>query len=105
MAVGTVLFSINMTPYTSYVGLLLMGFCAAPIFPCMISQTVARVGKKYAIHAIGFQMSAAVTGAMSLPFLSGLIGGEFGLTSLSVTFLVYALLLFGLFQIILKRGS
>ncbi|BDX03575.1 MFS transporter [Marinomonas pontica] len=105
VAVGTVLFSINMTPYTSYVGLLLMGFCAAPIFPCMISQTVARVGKKYAIHAIGFQMSAAVIGAMSLPFLSGLIGGEFGLTYLSVTFLVYALLLFGLFQIILKRGS
>ncbi|MFQ3186230.1 MAG: hypothetical protein ACI8Q3_001259 [Marinomonas primoryensis] len=69
----------------------------------MISQTAIRVGKRYSAHAIGFQMSAAVTGAMTLPFLSGLIGGHYGLAWLSVTFLFYALLLFGLFQLILRR--
>ncbi|NLQ16665.1 MFS transporter [Marinomonas sp. M1K-6] len=104
VALGTLLFTFSMTPYTSYLGLALMGFCAAPIFPCMISQTATRVGRRYSVHAIGFQMSAAVTGAMTLPFLSGLIGGEFGLTSLSVSFLVYALVLLGLFQIIVKRA-
>lgn len=104
MAFGALFFTFSMTPYASYLGLALMGFCAAPIFPCMISQTAARVGKHYSVHAIGFQMSAAVLGAMTLPFLSGLIGGQFGLTSLSISFLAYALALFGLFHSILKRS-
>ncbi|RBP83617.1 MFS transporter [Marinomonas rhizomae] len=104
VAVGAFSFAISVTPYTSYLGLALMGFCAAPIFPCMISQTAIRVGKKHSVHAIGFQMSAAVCGAMSLPFLSGLIGGHFGLTSLAISFLFYAVLLFGLFHVILKRA-
>lgn len=100
---GVVLFNINITPYTSYAGLALVGFCAAPIFPCMISQTVVRVGKSYSIHAIGFQVSAAVMGGMTLPVISGLVGEHFGLHWLSVTFLIYALGLFGLFHLISKR--
>ena len=105
IALGALSFTMSMTSYTSYFGLALMGFCSAPIFPCMISQTATRVGKKYFVHAIGFQMSAGVFGAMTLPFLSGLIGGHFGLTSLTISFLFYAVLLFGLFHIILRRAS
>ena len=82
-----------------------MGFCAAPIFPCMISQTATRVGKNYPVHAIGLQMSAAVFGAMTLPFLSGLIGEQLGLTFLTVSFLLYAVLLFGLFHRILRHTA
>lgn len=103
VAFGVVLFNINITPYTSYAGLALVGFCAAPIFPCMISQTVVRVGKSYSTHAIGFQVSAAVMGGMTLPVISGLVGEHFGLHWLSVTFLIYALGLFGLFHLISKR--
>jgi fucose permease len=103
VVLGALSFALNISPYTSYLGLIIMGFSAAPIFPCMISQTAIRVGKRYSAHAIGFQMSAAVIGAMTLPFFSGLIGGHYGLTALSMTFLLYALLLFGLFQRILKR--
>ena len=102
VVLGALSFTASVTPYASYLGLVLMGFSAAPIFPCMISQTAIRVGKRYSAHAIGFQMSAAVTGAMTLPFLSGLIGGHYGLVWLSVTFLFYALLLFGLFLLILR---
>ncbi|ETX10795.1 hypothetical protein MUS1_12525 [Marinomonas ushuaiensis DSM 15871] len=100
---GVVLFNINITTYTSYLGLALVGFCAAPIFPCMISQTVIRVGKSYSTHAIGFQVSAAVMGGMTLPVISGLVGEYFGLHWLSVTFLIYALGLFWLFHLISKR--
>ncbi|WP_111638390.1 MFS transporter [Marinomonas shanghaiensis] len=104
VSLGALFFTVSITPYTSYFGLALMGFCAAPIFPCMISQTAIRVGKSYSVHAIGFQMSAAVMGAMTLPFLSGLIGGQFGLTFLSMSFLTYALALFVLFHLILRRA-
>ncbi|QUX96715.1 MFS transporter [Marinomonas sp. CT5] len=105
VVLGALSFSLNIATYMSYLGLALMGFCAAPIFPCMISQTVTRVGKKYSVHAIGFQMSAAVFGAMTLPFFSGLIGEQFGLTFLAVSFLFYAVLLFSLFHIILRRAA
>jgi len=103
VAFGVILFNINITPYTSYAGLALVGFCAAPIFPCMISQTVVRVGKSYSTHAIGFQVSAAVMGGMTLPVISGLVGEQFGLHWLSITFLIYALGLFWLFHLISKR--
>jgi fucose permease len=103
VVIGVVLFNINITPSTSYLGLVLVGFCAAPIFPCMISQTVIRVGKSYSTHAIGFQVSAAVMGGMTLPVISGLVGEQFGLHWLSVTFLVYALGLLVLFHFISKR--
>ncbi len=103
VVIGVVLFNINITPYTSHLGLVLAGFCAAPIFPSMISQTVIRVGKSYSTHAIGFQISAAVMGGMTLPVISGLVGEQFGLHWLSVTFLVYALGLLVLFHFISKR--
>jgi len=105
VAFGVVLFNISITPYTSYAGLTLVGFCAAPIFPSMISQTVVRVGKSYSTHAIGFQVSAAVMGGMTLPVISGLVGERFGLDWLSITFLIYALGLFGLFHLISKRTA
>ena len=105
LVLGTVSFSLSYHAYFSYLGLLLMGFCAAPIFPCMISQTAPRVGKAFAAHAIGFQMSAAVSGAMTLPFISGLLGEQFGLTALSISFVCYALVLLVLFLIILRKAQ
>lgn len=105
MVFGALLFTLNATPYMSYLGLVLIGFCAAPIFPCMISQTAKRVGKHYAIHAVGFQMSAGVIGAMTLPFLSGVLGDWLGLGFVSLTFVLYAIVLFGLFQWIVRQAA
>ncbi|MBJ7536698.1 MFS transporter [Marinomonas transparens] len=105
MVLGALSFCINTTPYASYLGLTLMGFCAAPLFPCMVSQTAKRMEKAYSTHAIGFQMSGAVLGAMSLPFLSGLLGESLGLTLLGVSFVFYALGLWGIFEIILIKSK
>ncbi|BFM49147.1 MFS transporter [Marinomonas sp. THO17] len=105
MVLGAFSFSLPYHAYYSYLGLMLMGFCAAPIFPCMISQTALRVGKPLAAHAIGFQMSAAVSGAMTLPFISGLLGELFGLTVLSISLLIYALVLLTLFVIIINKAD
>ncbi|WP_394178342.1 MFS transporter [Marinomonas posidonica] len=105
LVLGALSFTSSLHAYFSYFGLALMGFCAAPIFPCMISQTANRVGKKMATYAIGFQMSAAVTGAMTLPFLSGLMGEQFGLMFVSLSFFVYAAALLILFMVIIKRAN
>jgi fucose permease len=55
------------------VGLALMGFTLAPIFPLMISVTPLRVGKLAASHAIGFQIAASSLGGAGIPALAGIL--------------------------------
>lgn len=70
-------------PYTALVGLMLIGFGFAAIFPVLISQTPARVGREHAPNAIGFQIGIAGMGAFILPTLSGLLSVQFGLEIIS----------------------
>jgi fucose permease len=68
-------------------GLALLGFSLAPIFPLLISVTPTRLGQAQAVHAIGFQVSAACLGAAALPGAAGLLARWRGLDSIG-TFLV-----------------
>jgi fucose permease len=52
-------------------GLLLMGFWMAPLFPLLMTLTPRRVGTATSVHAIGFQVSAAVLGGAVLPGIGG----------------------------------
>lgn len=52
-------------------GLLLMGFRMAPLFPLLMSLTPRRLGTATAVHAVGFQVSAAVLGGAVLPGTAG----------------------------------
>lgn len=74
-------------------GLPLLGFFLAPIFPCLMAQTPARVGAGHAAHAVGFQVSAAMVGAVGLPGLAGLMVQGYGLESLGPLLLALALAL------------
>jgi len=60
-------------------GLALMGFTLAPIFPLMISVTPHRVGKHDASQAVGFQIAAAALGGAALPALAGILARRYGL--------------------------
>jgi fucose permease len=63
-------------------GLGLTGLALAPIFPCLMSRTPARLGEALAVHAIGFQVSAATVGAALLPALGGLLAEGWGLRAI-----------------------
>lgn len=52
-------------------GLQLMGFWMAPLFPLLMSLTPRRLGTATAVHAVGFQVSAAVLGGAVLPGIAG----------------------------------
>jgi fucose permease len=53
-------------PLAAPIGLAMMGFFLAPIFPLLIGETPRRVGVSRANHLIGFQIAAANIGAVSL---------------------------------------
>jgi fucose permease len=66
-------------PATSFIGLSGMGFCLAPIYPLLISETPKRLGPSRATVAIGFQVAAAYLGTAALPTLVGLLASRSGL--------------------------
>lgn len=68
--IGGVLYTSSSLPLT-IVGLMLMGFWMAPLFPLLMTLTPRRLGSAIAVHAVGFQVSAAVLGGAVLPWIAG----------------------------------
>jgi fucose permease len=91
--VGALLLWLNLLPLLSFVGLALIGFALAPIFPLLIAQTPGRLGAGHATHAIGFQIAAANVGSSLLPALAGMLAQGFGLEIIGPFVLALALLL------------
>jgi fucose permease len=52
--------------------LVLLAAALAPVYPTMMARTPARLGAAVAVHAIGFQVAAAMAGVAALPGLMGL---------------------------------
>jgi fucose permease len=90
--------------YLSLAGLGLLGFVLAPVFPLTISATPGRLGKGYAAHAIGFQVSAACVGGAALPAAGGLIASRYGLEAITTFQLAVALVLLVLHEVVLMRN-
>ncbi|TSC26840.1 MFS transporter [Corallococcus sp. Z5C101001] len=78
--VGVLLFTLPSVP--PVVGLVVLGFALAPIFPGLMSETPRRVGTDVSGHAVGFQVSAATMGVAALPSLAGFIAERWGLALL-----------------------
>jgi fucose permease len=73
--IGGVLYAIG--PYEiAVLGLLLLGFWMAPLFPLLMTLTPRRLGSATAVHAIGFQVSAAVLGGAVLPGIGGFLAAR-----------------------------
>jgi fucose permease len=78
--VGALLFAApGVPPPVGAVGLALLGFALAPIFPGLMAETPRRVGTQVAPHAVGFQVSAATLGVAVIPNVAGLVGERLGL--------------------------
>jgi fucose permease len=89
----------------AFVGLALLGLSLAPIYPLLISLTPGRVGRAYAAHAIGFQVSAAYLGAAALPGLAGVLARRVGLEVVGPMMLVAALALLALHEAVRWASS
>jgi fucose permease len=70
---GGILFWWNPFPLAGVLGVFVVGFAMAPVFPGLISSTSRRVGRVHAANTIGIQISAAGVGGALLPALAGLL--------------------------------
>lgn len=78
------------------IGLSLLGFSLAPMFPLLIGETPKRIGKRVADHLIGFQIAAANIGAVALVGAVGFgverYGFELVPIALVVAFIIFSVL-------------
>jgi fucose permease len=79
MLLGILLYWLNPINQVGFIGLAMIGFCVAPIFPVMIGLSPARFGAKNAPNAIGFQVASAYLGGSLIPALVGVAAVSFGL--------------------------
>lgn len=96
---GAVLLTLNLGDIPSFLGLIILGFALAPIFPLMMTATPQRLGAEHATNAIGFQVGAAGLGIAASPALAGVIAsttsleaiGPFLVASAALTLILYYL--------------
>lgn len=93
LVVGAVLMAPNLAPVVTLSGIAIAGFALAPVFPSLIALTPKRVGASHAPNAIGFQISAAMTGGALLPAFAGLMIDAFGVGFIPVIHVAEAALL------------
>jgi fucose permease len=101
MALGAALIWLDLTTLLSFLGLLVIGVAAAPIFPSLIATTPARLGAAHTANGIGFQVAAAVLGQSLLPSLIGVLAQALGLEIVGPVLLTAALLLLVVYEALL----
>jgi len=102
---ATVLVWVDAGPVATLVGLGLLGFALAPVFPMLIATTPARLGAEQATHAIGFQVSAACLGAAAMPALAGLVARWSGVHVIPTVLLANAIALVFILEAAGRPGS
>ena len=93
VTVGILFLALPFGTATTFVGLMLIGLGAAPVFPSFIHATAERFGETYAPDIVGYQMAGAYFGVLVLQPLAGQL---FARTSFG--FLPWVLLVFALSQ-------
>jgi len=92
-AAGAILFWWNPATWVGALGLLLIGFGLAPVFPTLVLLTPRRVGTGRSTAVVGYQLAAAAAGAALLPGIVGLLVNRYGLDAVAPALVVYAVVL------------
>src|SRR5688572_13775234 len=103
--VATVLVWADTGSVATLIGLGVLGFALAPVFPMLIASTPARLGAEQAAHAIGFQVSAACLGAAAMPALAGVIARQAGVNAIAAVLLANAIALIVILEAAGRPGS
>lgn len=95
----------NITDTIGFLGLALMGFALAPVFPLLVTATPERLGKENAANAIGFQVGAASLGIAVLPGLAGVLAERWTLEVTGPFLVTTSLLLFLLHEVLIVQDN
>ncbi len=100
---GSLLVALPQAP--AALGLAVLGFALAPIFPGLMTETPRRVGVEAAAHAVGFQVSAATLGVAVVPSVAGLLGEWLGLAAIPPLVVLCAVVLAVLHEVLVATAD
>jgi fucose permease len=103
MAVGALLVAVPGPRALAVLGLAVIGFAAAPVFPLLTLTTAERVGAAHADRAIGMQIAGAGLGGAVIPAGIGVLLSRTSMAVFGPALLVLSLLLLALYAA-LHRG-
>ena len=87
----------NPSDTVSLIGVAVVGFAIAPVFPALVSLTSDRVGAKHAANTIGMQISAAGLGGAVISSLAGVLARRISLEIIPVYLSSVAAVLLAIF--------
>lgn len=96
--VGALLMWWNPFPMIGLLGLPLVGFAFAPIFPALVGTTENRVGKRHMANTIGFQIGAAGLGMAVIPGFGGFVTSLISVEAITLLHLVGVVVLWIIFE-------
>jgi fucose permease len=87
----------NPSQTVSLIGIAIVGFSVAPIFPALVSTTRNRVAHKHVANTIGIQISAAGFGGTVMPTIAGILGRRISLEAIPVFLVVLIIVLIAVY--------
>lgn len=94
VVVGAFMLAWNPLPIIGSIGLIVIGFAEAPIFAMLMTTTPQRVGLEHAENGVSLQMVCVGAGSAILPGLIGTVGKNFGLETMTLSFVAVAVIAF-----------
>ncbi len=104
LIVGSALIGWNLTDLVSFLGLVVIGFAVAPMYPLLVLIVPRRLGAEHAPNAIGFQIAAGGVSAALMPGLVGVLAERISLEIIPPFMLVSAALLLALHEVSRRAG-
>jgi fucose permease len=95
----------NPVNWVGFLGLLILGFAMAPIFPLLVTATPLRLGTADAGNAIGFQVAAASFGIGVLPGLAGALADYTSLEVVGPFLVVWLIVMAALHEIAVRHHA
>ncbi|MBV9581304.1 MAG: MFS transporter [Chloroflexi bacterium] len=92
-------------PVVSWLALAVLGLAFAPIFPVLIAETPARLGRAQAANVIGWQVAAAVLGGATLPALLGVLASHASLEVVGPALVLAGAVQLGLYVTLVRCGA
>ena len=105
VVVGALLLWWNPAALVGFIGLTVVGFMEAPLFPIFVSDTPKRVGMENAGNAIGFQVAGAGIGIALLPAFAGVLANNTSLESIPLFILIASVIVIVLHEFSVAQGK
>lgn len=100
---GAGLLWLNLHEAADFLGLAIIGFGIASIFPTLTLQTPARLGLAHSSNAIGIQLGFANLGGAIVPGIAGVLAENINLEMISLVILLTAILSMVLHEVLLHQ--